>query len=184
MKHIRLITAAAGVWLCFSSVTAMASCMHREPSYEDRETFAQETYVTMENTDMTLLDGLTMELFPANTPEGKWLEGCSAPDRNDQLDAYILRHEFREKEHTTFTYLVYYPHGGSAMQAKPVLMEGEGGYAIRLSYVGGEGNDRYSLCLLTVTLPTDKAPRLSLQVGEDSLGYISTVTATPIARME
>ena len=184
IANAKMIAVAMGGWLCLTSGLLMTACSPEEPSYADRETFEKETYVTLDNTGMSLLDGLQTESFPEDTPEGEWLAGCSAPDRNDQFDAYVLRHESAAEGHTTFTYLIYYPHGGSPLQVTPELMEGESGYVIHLSYADGAGNSGYSLCLLSVTLPTDQAPRMSLLVDGDSLGYISTVTATPIAEGE
>lgn len=176
MKKIKKISLAFCVLALLLSAVA---CTQKEPTYEDRETFAKETYIPMENTTMTFLDGI-IEWYGDETPAGRWFDGCSAPDRDDQFDAYVLRHEAAAGEHTTFTYLIYYPHGDSARQATPELLEGERGYVLRVTYTEGTGINGYSLCYLSVTLPTDQAPRLDLLEEGNDLGYLSTVTVDPI----
>lgn len=178
MKKTKILILALSAFLILLTVTA---CTEQEPSYEDRETFAQETYIPMENTTMTFRDGIIDTAYAAESSVGRWLTGCSAPDRNDQFDAYVLRHEATEGEHTTFTYLIYYPHGGSARKATPALLEGESSYVLHVTYTEGAGIDGYSLCYLSVTLPTDKAPRLDLLVEGDNLGVLSTVTVDSIS---
>ena len=157
----------------------MSSCA-REPSYEDRETFAPEVLTPVEGTEVVFADGLVTAAFPVGEPVGDWLSGCSRPDRNDHFQAYTLRREIAEGENTTFTYLIYYPHGSESMKAKPVLSQTDSGYVIDLTYEAGQGMEGYSLCYLSVTLPTDKTPRLRLRRGEEILGVMSTVTQADI----
>ena len=66
------------------------------------------------------------------------------------------------------------------LQVKPSLSQTDSGYIIDLTYEAGRGMDGYSLCYLSVTLPTDKAPRLRLHRGEETLGVMSTVTQADI----
>ena len=160
---------------------SLTSCREQEPSYDDRETFEQETFIVPENTEMVFLDGMMDSAYSADSPEGAWLVGCSGSDRDDQFDAYTLRCETTENGNTTFTYLIYYPHGGNALAVCPELLEGESGYVINLSYGTGEGTKGYSLCYLSVPLPTDNPPRVRLLVGDDSLGVLSTVTERAIS---
>ena len=104
-------------------------------------------------------------------------------DRDEQFDAYTLRHESAADGHTTFTYLIYYPHGGPAVAASPELLESKSGYILNLTYTPAEGTAAktgYSICYLSVTLPTSNAPRLRLLVDEDPLGVLSTVTQNEI----
>ncbi len=177
-KAPKMILAAA---MTAALLWTMPSCGDKKPSYNDRETFARETYAAAEGADVSFADGLTRNAFPADTPAGEWLAGCEAPDRDDQFDAYTLRHEAETDGHTTFTYLIYYPHGGASVTASPELLEGESGYVINLAYAeGGDGAEGYSLCRLSVTLPTDHPPRLRLLTGQDTLGVMSTVTEIPI----
>ena len=150
----------------------------------DRETFARETYAAVEDTEIVFRDDLTAADYPADTPAGEWLVGCSAADRDEQFDAYTLRHESAADGHTTFTYLIYYPHGGLSVKALPELLESKSGYVLNLTYTpsgdaANEGNG-YSLCYLSVTLPTENPPRLRLLVGNDALGVLSTVTQNAI----
>ncbi len=180
MNKVRIVTVALSLLVSVLAVTATASCAGKEPTYEDRETFEKETFVPLEDTSMTFWDGLDPAGYGEDTPEGGWLKGCSAPDRNDQIDAYVLRHESAKDGHTTFTYLVYYPHGGGALSVSPQLLEGGSGYVLNLTYTAGAGRDGESLCYLSVTLPTDKAPLLNLLVDGEDLGILSTVTQTPI----
>ena len=170
-----LLTALTAVLLL-----ASAACGEKEPSYDDRETFAKETYAAVGDTAVTFRDGIERTAYPAETPSGEWLSGCSDSDRDDQFDAYTLRHESAADGNTTFTYLIYYPHGGTALRAVPELLEGKSGYVLNVSYTAGGGLDGYSLCRLSVTLPTENPPRLRLLVGNDALGVLSTVTQNAI----
>ena len=175
---------ALGMILSLLLILTAVSCGEREPSYEDRETFAGETYVTAGDVVLTTCDGLTFDVYPEGTPTGDWLKGCSASDRDEQFDAYVLRHESAAAGHTTFTYLVYYPHEGSTLSLMPTLLEGESGYILELACGSGSGVEGYSLCYLSVTLPTDKAPRVRLMLEKDILGVLSTVTVDPIPSPE
>ena len=180
MNKGKIVMVVLSLLVSAGVVTATAACTGKEPSYEDRETFAKETYVSLEGTTMTFWDGLDPSEYREGTPEGDWLKGCSAPDRNDQIDAYVLRHESVEDGHTTFTYLVYYPHGGDALAVSPEVLEGGSGYVLNLAYAAGAGREGASLCYLSVTLPPDKAPMLNLLLDGEDLGILSTVTQTPI----
>lgn len=155
---------------------SLSDCGKREPSYDDRETFPQETFVSAGNVVMTFQDALTVDQYPTQSAVGEWLAGCSDPDRNDQFDAYTLRHASSDGQgNTVHTYFIYYPHGDRAYTATPELLEGESGYVINVSYTTGAGVSGYSLCCLTVTLPTDRAPRVRLLCEDDVLGVLSTV---------
>ena len=169
----------------FSFLTALClllslmSC-NKEPSYEDRETFPQETYVPVAGGGMILYDGLTVEQITFDSNMLDWLNACSGADRNDYFGGYVLRYENTEEENTVFTYLVYYPHGGEALAVKPELFEGSSGYVLNLNYAPGDGVKGYSLCHLTVTVPTDKAPRVRLLVGDQAPGVLISVSSKPI----
>ena len=177
-KKAMVAALAAGILL------TMAACGDKEPTYEDRETVAKETFVTVGNVDMAFRSGITTRAYAADTPTGEWLDGCDAPDRDDQLDAYTLRYENEVDGHTTYTYLIYYPHGGESLAVAPELLEGESGYVINLTYTPGDGTDGYSLCRLEVTLPTGQAPRLRLLTDQDTLGVMSTITDQPIPAVD
>ena len=146
-----------------------------------RETFEKETYRTVGDALLTLTDALSVSAYGSETPEGAWLAGCARPDRDENFAAYVLRHESATDGNTTFTYLIYYPHGGAALAATPELLEGDDGYVLNLRYAEGSGREEYALCRLEVTLPTQRAPRLRLLVGEETLGVLSTVTDSPIS---
>ena len=182
MKYSPKITLLAA--LTATLLLTASACGDREPSYEDRETFAKETYAAVGDTAVTFRDGIERTAYPAETPSGEWLSGCSDSDRDDQFDAYTLRHESAADGNTTFTYLIYYPHGGTALRAVPELLEGKSGYVLNVSYTAGGGLDGYSLCRLSVTLPTDQAPRLRLLVDDGPLGVLSTVTTDEIPAAE
>lgn len=164
---------------------SLSACGNREPSYEDRETFPPETFVAAGNIVVTFQDALAMEQYPAQSAVGEWLAGCSDPDRNDQFDAYTLRHESPDgKGNTVYTYFIYYPHGDKPRTATSELLESENGYVINITYDTGAGVAGYSLCRLTVALPTDQAPRVRLLFEEDTLGVLTTVTDRDIFNEE
>ena len=163
-----------------SAMTILLSACGGEPSYEDRETFAPEVLTPVEGGELILQDGLRIDGYPLNEPIGEWLAGCSRPDRNDHFQAYTLRREISSEGNTSFTYIIYYPHGGAALTVKSALSQTDNGYIIDLTYEEGDGTQDYSLCYLSVTLPTDKAPRLRLTHDEETLGVLSTVTVDPI----
>ena len=100
----------------------------------------------------------------------------AATDRDEQFDAYTLRHESVSGGKTTFTYLIYYPHGEAGMTPTPEVLEGESGYVVNLTYKAGGSTEGYSLSTLTVTVPTDKAPRLRLIYDGEVLGQMATVS--------
>jgi hypothetical protein len=175
VKKIRII------FIALTLLLTLVSC-RKEPSYEDRETFPKETYVPVADGGIVLYDGITKEELSAVPSLAEWLSACAASDRNDYFGGYMLRHESTEGENTVFTYLVYYPHGEKAMAVYPELLEGTSGYVLNLGYTAGEGVDGYSICYLTVTLPTDtdRAPRVRLVVGNQTPGVVITVTDSPI----
>lgn len=184
-KKIRMLsTLLTALLLLTSTACTQDPSSDGEQLPADRETFAKETYAAVEGTGITLRDGLTAADYPAETPAGEWLVGCSASDRDEQFDAYTLRHESTADGHTTFTYLIYYPHGGLPVKATPELLESKSGYIVNLTYTpaagAANGGNGYSLCYLSVTLPTESAPRLRLLVGNDTLGVMSTVTQDAI----
>lgn len=179
-KLNRIIPTALATVLAADLLLSISACGEKEPSFDDRETFPVETYETVDGAVVSFQDGVARDAYPADTPVGEWLTGCSADDRDDQFDAYTLRHESAADGHTTFTYLIYYPHGGSALSARSEVLEGEGGYVINIHYSAGGGTEGYSLCTLSVTLPTEETPRLRLLLADDPLGVMSTVSASPI----
>jgi hypothetical protein len=169
--------------ICIFSVIclllSLPSC-RKEPSYEDRETFPQETFVPVAGGGMILYDGLTVEEVTSDSNVREWLNACSGADRNDYFGGYVLRHEITEGENTVFTYLVYYPHENGKMAVTPELLEGSSGYVLNLSYAQGEGVTGYSLSHLAVTVPTDKAPRVRLIVDEQTPGVLVSVSTVSI----
>lgn len=172
------------VLLLLSALLILAACSGGTPSYEDRETFEQQTYTVPENTNMVFVDRIVSSAYGEESAEGTWLAGCSSSDRDDFFDAYTLRCETTENENTTFTYLIYYPHGGDAVTVTPELLVGESEYVINLHYEKGDGIKGYSLCYLSITLPTSVAPRVRLLVDEDVLGVMSTVTESHISTVD
>lgn len=181
--NTKKITAALLSVAVLLSAAACGGNQTENPESEDslnRETFAKETYAAAGDFPMTLSDGLPLDFYAADTPVGAWLAGCNDSDRDDFFDAYVLRHESAAEGNTTFTYLVYYPHGGTSLAVTPELLEGENGYLLNLRYTVTDGDGDYSLCHLSVTLPTENAPRLRLLLGDEALGLLSTVSETPI----
>jgi hypothetical protein len=167
--------------LCLGTLLSLTACGDT-PAYGDRETFAVETFAAVENSVITFADGVDPSVYPVGEPTGNWIDGCSDADRDDQFDAYILRHESKADGNTTFTYLVYYPHGEAAYTVTPALLESDGGYVLEMTYAPQGTKAEPSLCYLSVTLPTDQAPRVRLLLGQDVLGVMSTVTADAIPR--
>lgn len=160
----------------------LSACTEGESTADDRETFPKETYIEASDAAVTFRDGLNTADYPAGTVAGDWLSLCAASDRDEHFDAYTLRHESTEGGKTTFTYLVYYPHGGGSLSATPEVLEGESGYVINLTYEEGGSTEGYTLCALTVTLSTDQAPRLRLICYGETLGQMATVSEEEIGR--
>ena len=50
MNKGKIVTVVLSLLVSAGVVTATAACTGKEPSYEDRETFAKETYVSLEGT--------------------------------------------------------------------------------------------------------------------------------------
>lgn len=181
-NHTKAVSALLG--LLTAALLCTAAACSQEPSYEDRETFPKETYAAVEGTEMVFRDGLNLADYPVDSDAARWLDGCDSPDRNDQFDAYTLRYESAAEGHTTFTYLIYYPHGADGMTATPELLQSGSGYVINLHYAPGDGVGDYSLVYLSVTLPVREAPRLRLLREEGALGVMSTVSETAISPVE
>lgn len=145
------------------------------------DTYETEAFVPSGDNPVTYVGNLTTDACPVGTPTGDWLAGCASPDRDEQFDAYVLRHEATVGESTTYTYLIYYRHGENGLVATPELFSGEsGGYRIDLTYVKGESTAAYALSYLSVTLPTSEAPRLRLVFDDDTVGFLSTVAEEAI----
>ena len=161
-------------------MTLLSACEDREPAPDGRETFPEETYIQAADAAMSLRANLDAADYPEGTVAGDWLALCAAPDRNDQFDAYTLRHESVSGDKTAFTYLIYYPHGEAGMTPNPEVLEGEHGYVVNLTYKAGGSTEGYSLSTLTVTVPTDKAPRLRLIYDGEVLGQMATVSEEEI----
>ena len=157
----------------------LASCQG-EPDGADRETVPEESYETVTDAGLTHRGGLSALDYDASSPVGEWLTACASSDRDEQFDAYTLRREITDGENTTFTYMIYYPHGGEGLTVTPELLEGEsGGYVLNLTYTAGCSGE-YCLDYLSVTLPTDKAPRVRLLYDGEVLGQMATVTEEEI----
>lgn len=158
------------------SALCLAACQGGEPDGADRETFPKESYETVTDAGLTHRGGLSALDYDASSPVGEWLTACASSDRDEQFDAYTLRREITDGENTIFTYMIYYPHGGEGLTVTPELLEGEnGGYVLNLTYTAG-GSGEYCLDYLSVTLPTDKAPRVRLLYEGEILGQLATVT--------
>ncbi len=154
---------------------------HLPASDTPDQTEREETFVASSDGAVTCEDGILFEAYPAETPVGEWLAGCSAPDRDEQFEAYVLRHTVTEGDQTTFTYLIYYRHHASAMKATPALYAGEGGnYRLDVTYTPGTGTEDYTLTRLVVVLPTADSPRLKLIAEDEAVGKLTTVSQVPI----
>ena len=165
------------ICLCLLLVGALlTSCGEREPDPNDRETFPPEIFQAVDDATLTHRGGQSATEYASDSAAGKWLVKCGASDRDEQFDVYSLRHEAEAGDKTTFTYLIYYPHGGSSLTASVELLEGNSGYVINVTYKAGGSAGDYCLDYLSVTLPTDKAPRLRLLYDGEVLGQLATVT--------
>ena len=169
---IRIVLTAAMLALA----ALLSACGDKAPAPSNRATFPEETYIEVADATVSFRADLNTADYPAGTVAGDWLALCAAPDRNDQFDAYTLRHESVSGDKTTFTYLIYYPHGGRSLAPTPEVLEGGSGFVVNLTYEAGGSTEGYSLCALTVTLPTDKAPRLRLLYDGEVLGQMATVS--------
>ena len=164
--------------LCLFMICALllTACGDREPDPNDRETFPPENYETVADAPLAHRGGLSMTDYASDSTAGAWIAKCAEFDRDEQFDVYSLRRKIAAEEGTTFTYLLYYPHGGSSLTASVELLEGEGGYVLNVTYASGGSSGGYCLDYVTVTLPTDKAPRLRLLYDGQALGQLATVT--------
>lgn len=152
---------------------------NRPDRYEDRETLPRETFITQGDASVAY----TTRLKPAdiaNTPAADWLAACSGEDRNEQFDAYALRHRATTGESTTFTYLVYYRNADSQPTAAPVVEQGESEWRVNLTFSTAQNPDGYSLVYLAVTIPTAEAPYLRLVHDGESVGLLVTESGEPI----
>jgi hypothetical protein len=154
----------------------LSACGEKEPTGDDRETFPQESYAVAGDATVLFHDGLDSPAFSADSHVGEWISKCGASDRDDQFDVYTLRHETVQGCVTTFTYLIYYPHGGASVTAAYEVLEGENGYVVNLRYTPGGSSDDYALSYLSVTLPTENPPRLRLVRDGDVLGQLASVS--------
>ena len=152
----------------------------KDNSPAERETFPKETFVPMADGGLILYDGLTTESFANDTNVTNWLIACEGADRNDHFGGYVFRHQSAEGENTVFTFLVYYPHGGEAMAVTPDILQSTDSHLLNLTYEAGEGVESYSLCLLKVTLNTDRAPRVRVIVDGEVPGTVVSVSSSPI----
>ena len=168
MKKLMILTVAL--------LLLLSSCGNREPDPSDRETFPEETYIEAADATVSFRADLNTADYPEGTVAGDWLKLCGSNDRDEQFDVYTLRHESVSGDKTTFTYMIYYPHGGKSLTPTPEVLEGGSGFVVNLTYKAGGSAEGYSLCALTVTLPTDKAPRLRLLYDGEVLGQMATVS--------
>jgi hypothetical protein len=172
-KKITAFMMAAAVVV---SLSAVVSCGRSDKGKGEADTYGESHYQTASGAEVVLQDGISRSDYPIDTYVGEWLAGCAAEDRDDHFEAYTLRHKQpAENGNTTFTYFIYYPHGGEAVSASAELLEGNGEYVIRVGYEAGPGVAEYSLCRVSVTIPSEEAPRLRLLAGEEPLGVLSTV---------
>ncbi len=145
------------------------------------ETEPPESFSASDASGTVCTDGLALDAFSAGTPAGDWLSACHDPDRNDQLDAYILCHVAEAGAETTYTYLIYYRHEGSGYTAKPSVYTGDSGSRrVDVTYTPGAGKDDYTLTYLSVTLPAGEEPRVRLITDGEPVGALMTVTETAI----
>ncbi len=145
------------------------------------ETDPAESYTASHDRPMTYAGDLSRDAYPIGTPAGDWLSSCDDAGRDDQFRTYILCHTTVAGEETTYTYLIYFKHGGSGYTATPTLYEGEdGGRRIDLTYTSASGREDYALSRLTVTLPSGEDPYVRLFSDGESMSSILTVTDSPI----
>lgn len=179
--NVKKITSVLSAALVAASLLSIVSCGKGDSEGSTPDTYGETVHYTESGAEVSFRDGISKSDYAVDTHVGAWLAGCSAEDRNDHFEAYTLRHaQPAEGGNTTFTYFIYYPCGGMSVAAMPELLESDGGYVINLRYTDENEGAEYSLCSLSVTIPTDDAPRLRLLVGEETIGVLSTVTDTVI----
>ena len=175
MSVNRKICVLLSAWLA-GSLLILSACGEKEPTGDDRETFAEESYAVVGDATVAFRDGLDTDAFSSDPATSEWLASCRGSDRDEYFEVYTLRHEARQGDTTTFSYLIYYPHGGASVTAAYEVLEGESGYVINLRYAPGGSSDEYDLTYLSVTLPTDKAPRLRILKDSGVLGQFASVS--------
>ncbi len=174
------LTVALLALACILAVLGVSKLVDYATGMKPGETYAPEETVLVDGHTLTYRASLPTDAYAPGTPVGDWIVGCSAPDRNEQVDGYVLRHDMTAGDMTTYTYLVYLP-GETTDTAAPALFEGET-YGYRLDLCRTAPTDSgYSLSRIEVTLPTEgEAPRLRVLVDGDTLGLLVTVSDTPI----
>ena len=158
----------------------LSACGEREPDPNDRETFPPEIFQTVTDATLAHRGGLNTADYASDSAAGEWIVNCSSSDRDEQFDVYSLRHEVTAGEMTTFAYLIYYPHGEASVTADYEVLEGESGYVVNLRYTPGGSSNGYALSYLSVTLPTEKAPRLRILKDSGTLGQLASVSGEEI----
>ena len=162
--------------LLAGGILLLSACSEKESTGDDRETFAEESYAVVGDATVAFCDGLDKGAFPSGSAVGEWIINCGASDRDEHFAVYTLRHEAKQGDNTTFTYLIYYPHGEASVTADYEVLEGESGYVVNLRYTPGGSSNGYALSYLSVTLPTEKAPRLRIQKDSGTLGQLASVS--------
>ncbi len=147
-----------------------------------------ESFTPTPSSPVTLSDRLDPAAYPAGTPVGDWLAGCTSPDRDEQLNSYILAHAAEAGDRTTYTYLICYRHGGNGLTATAALSEGDSGSRrLDVTYTAGGGRAEVALTYLRITLPAGKEPRVRLLdttlPAEDgqTVGALMTVTEEEVS---
>ncbi len=179
MKKLALLILCATLALCLSLGVYILVKNWPSPPPSDPPS---ESFAATPTAPVTCKDNLDPAAYPDGTPVGDWLASSSGADRDEQLNAYVLCHTAAAGESTTYTYLVYYRHGGAGLSATAHLMEGDGGSRrVDVTYTAGGGRDGASLTYLQLTLPTGKEPRLRL-IGTDgdTVGVLMTMTESEI----
>ena len=166
--------------LLAGGILLLSACGEKESTGDDRETFAEESYAVVGDATVAFCDGLDKGAFSSDPTVGDWIANCSASDRDEHFAVYTLRHEAKRGDATTFTYLVYYPHGGASVTADYEVLEGESGYVVNIRYTPGGSSNGYALSYLSVTLLTEKAPRLRILKDSEVLGQLASVSEEEI----
>ncbi len=181
MNSKKWLAIAVAALALLAVVLGVAYIMTDTAVQRERETYQSETFVADGGVEIDYVGNLSINAVPAGSEAHTWLAGCDGEDRNDQFDAYILRHEQVSGDGITYTYLVYYRHGQDGLAATPTFLEGENGSRrIDLLYTAAEGTEGYALSRLSVTLPSGESPRLRLSCDDDTIGALLTVAQESI----
>ncbi len=172
---------AAGILI--AAVPLSGGCSRRDRPAAESTAPATTAPVWVEQAGMVLRSGLSRSNYAGNEAVEAWVKRCSEDDTGT-FDAFALYSVYVDGETATHRYLILRQETSPGIVASGrVLRRTDGGMAdceleITYAYTNADMADSVGseLLFVTVTLPADDQPVLTLLAGEDSLSYRLTRT--------